>query len=369
MTVRIVGQASGTDTAESVRLALSLFQFPGTGVLDRRSGLVPVVGSADLTGVTPMVGRIAPFVAWVDGTSGSNQGGYPIIVDANVDLTFANGEAGNTRIDRVVCQVRDNTYDASGSTDARVRIVQGQAGGAANAVPASSILLWEVTVPAGATVGGGGFTMSTARADKRPWTSGHGGMLPIKDAADLATLTAPYAGMQVFRLDAAEPMIYRGGGWAWSGVQRTARKSANETVTSSTTYQDDDHLFLTGLPATSYLAFELYLKYTAHASADIKTQFTVPTNGAIEYGVIGKSGTAQANGSSGTPDFAALFAGSTPRLGGWQNDNASHMFAYIMGTLYTGDGGSLTLQWAQDTSNATGTIVLASSRLTGRLVL
>jgi len=65
------------DTPEAWRLALSLFGHPSaSGLLDRRGGLAPGTGAADLVGTTAMQATVAPFIAWVDGTSSTSQGGY-----------------------------------------------------------------------------------------------------------------------------------------------------------------------------------------------------------------------------------------------------------------------------------------------------
>ncbi len=365
MTVRVIGQLTGVDTAEQLRLGLSLFMHPsGSGVLDRRSGLVPYVGSADLTGVSPMVGRVSPCIAWIDGTSGNLQGGYPVVVDANTDVTFGNGEAGNTRIDRVVLQIRDNPYDASGVQAGRVFIVQGQAGGAANAVPASSTLLWEVTVPANASVGGGGFTMSTARADKRGWTTGLGGLLIVKDATDEASVT-PHEGMECYRLDGKAKRLYTNGAWQWN--QRLyAEKTADQNY-SSTTVTDDGELKLTGLPSTATYLFEVFVRYAAHESADLALSWSGPTNATMSWGCEGKEAS-QATGAISTPSWSELALGSTPILGGKTTDNTSKLFGVLKGRFYSGDGGTLQLRGAQANSSGTASIVFQQSYFEARRV-
>jgi hypothetical protein len=365
MTVRVIGQVTGVDTAEQLRLGMSLFMHPsGAGVLDRRSGLVPYVGSADLTGVSPMVGRVSPCIAWIDGTSGNLQGGYPVVVDANTDITFGNGEAGNSRIDRVVLQVRDNPYDASGVQAGRVFIVQGQAGGAANAIPASSHLLWEVTVPTGASVGGGGFTMSTARADKRGWTTGLGGLLPVKDATDEATVT-PYEGMEIYRLDGKAKRLYTNGAWQWN--QRFYVEKTADQNYSSTAVTDDAELKLTGLPQGATYLYKVYVRYGAHESADLAITHSGPTNCTMSYGALGKEAS-QATGATAPGSWSELALGSTPILGGKTTDNTSKLFGILDGRMYTGDGGTLQLRASQANSNATGSIIYQQSYIEARRV-
>ncbi|TDD90769.1 hypothetical protein [Actinomadura rubrisoli] len=232
MTVRVLAQQSGI-TAEDHRLGLGvLMGGPGAAWADRRSGIVPAVGACNLTAVSAMVARISPFQALVDGTSGGLQGQYPVTVDANEDLTFANGEAGVARTDRAILQLRDNPYDSSGFQDGRVVYLKGQASGAATALPASSLLLWEVTVPAGASAGGGGINFAAQRVDKRVWTSAVGGTIPVKDVADRDTLTA-YAGLTVFRLDRGGRQVHDGTVWRWRDVISVASAVDRDAVITS----------------------------------------------------------------------------------------------------------------------------------------
>lgn len=360
MTAYAIGQQSSVDTAERVRAALSLFMHPsGAGVLDRRSGLVPFVGSADLTGVSPMVGRVSPFVGWADGTSSSTQGGYPFICDANEDITFAAGEAGNSRIDRVVAQIRHNTYDASGFTDARVFIVKGQAGGAANAVPASSTLLWEVPVPANASVGGGGFTMAAVRVDKRTWTTALGGLLIVKDGTDEATVT-PYEGMEIYRLDGKAKRLYTNGAWKWN-QHLYAEKTVDQGYTTASMV-DDGELKFTGLPAGATFTYTGFIRYGAHESGDLALTYSGPTGATMSWGVAAKE-SGQATGATAPPSWSELALTSQPWLGGATTNNTTKLYGEITGRFYTGDGGTIQLRACQAVLNGTSSIIYQQSYL------
>jgi hypothetical protein len=115
-------------------------------------------------------------IARVDGTSVTHQGPYIVAPhSADITLDVATAHATNPRIDMVVLQVRDHTHDASGSNDARVRILSGTATGGATldnrtgapALPANSIRLADVLVPAADT------TISNSQIrDRRPWAYG-----------------------------------------------------------------------------------------------------------------------------------------------------------------------------------------------------
>lgn len=155
---------------------------------------------------------VSPFTAVVDGTSNSLQGQYLVTSDANVTLTFSGGEPSVARTDRVILQIRDNTFDASGSTDARVLYLKGNTStGAATALPASSLLLWEVLVPIGAST----ITFSSARTDKRQWVSTPL-RVPVNSQTERDALpTIP--GLEVTRLDTGAVEQYWSGAWRTSG--------------------------------------------------------------------------------------------------------------------------------------------------------
>ncbi|MER7126738.1 hypothetical protein [Micrococcus luteus] len=220
MTIRTLALASGVTSIQDHRLALGAFLGPGASVLERRGGIYYYPGAADLVSAAALQANVTPFVAVVDGTSNSLQGQVVVVVDANETLTFSAGEAAVARTDRVVLQVRDNTYDASGSTDARVVIVKGNTStGAANAIPASSILLWEVTVPIGAS----SITFSSARADKRTWMATPL-RIPVNSSTERNALPA-IPGLEVTRLDTGDVEQYWSGSWRTSGGGSTAQPS------------------------------------------------------------------------------------------------------------------------------------------------
>jgi hypothetical protein len=212
VTIRTLALASGVTSVQDHRLTLGAFLAPGASALERRQGLYYYPGSADLVSAASLQANVGPFTAVVDGTSNSLQGQILVVSDANVTLTFSGGEPSVARVDRVILQIRDNSFDASGATDARVLVLKGNTStGAATAVPASSLLLWEVTVPIGAA----SITFSTARADKRVWTSTPL-RIPVNSQTERDALpTIP--GLEVTRLDTGNVEQYWSGAWRQSG--------------------------------------------------------------------------------------------------------------------------------------------------------
>lgn len=223
MTIHTLALASGVTSLQGHRLALGAFMAPGASALERKSGLYYYPGAADLVSAASLQATVSPFAAIVDGTSNSLQGQVVVVVDTAEVLTFSAGEAAVARTDRVVLQVRDNTYDGSGNTDGRVVVVKGNTStGAANAVPASSILLWEVLVPIAAS----SITFASARTDRRVWT-GTPLRIPVNSQAERDALPAIPC-LEASRLDTGDVQQY------WSGAWRTIAPTAAPAVPPAT---------------------------------------------------------------------------------------------------------------------------------------
>ncbi|MFD4508248.1 hypothetical protein [Streptomyces sp. NPDC058457] len=158
--------------------------------------LTPVTDSKGRSGVLPGSegGLYRVTGLWLAGTDGTlnahvtpgraviqstvDRGAYPVAVTEQVDLVFAAGDAQYPRIDLVVLRVYDDTYDASGRTEAAVEIVRGTPATSpvAPTAPDVCLVLFSVTVPANA----GGLTWSAAGTDLRPTTVALGGILPTR---------------------------------------------------------------------------------------------------------------------------------------------------------------------------------------------
>lgn len=138
-------------------------------------------------------------------------------------------------------------------------------------------------------------------------------------------------------------------------------KAANESVTSNTALQDDDHLVLAVAASTKY-KIELPLFYNASASGNLKVAFTFPAgasllvrgNGYLVGGTF-TSNLNYINASSGVTTLSYA-GGSAPSV-------------LLVGILTVGaTAGNLRLQWAQDTSNASPTTIIAGSSMEARKV-
>lgn len=135
-------------------------------------------------------------------------------------------------------------------------------------------------------------------------------------------------------------------------------KATDESVTSSTTMQDDDEL-LVALDANTRYAFDALITYDAPAAGDIKMQFTVPA-GATGRRFVHYQGTTANSCLSSTQSTHGSAIGTSVSVGGPAAGTPCEVT--ISGYVKTaGTSGTLRLQWAQDTSDATASIVKEGS--------
>ncbi|WP_433382821.1 hypothetical protein [Streptosporangium sp. CA-115845] len=357
MTIRTLALASGATSVQDHRLTLGAFMGPGASVLERRAGLYYYPGAADLVGVSALQATVSPFVAVVDGTSNALQGQVVVVVDAAETLTFAAGEAAVARTDRVVLQVRDTTYDASGFTDAQVVIVKGNTTtGAASPVPSSSLLLWEVVVPIGAAA----ITFGTARVDRRQWAATPL-RIPVNSSTERGALPN-VPGLEVTRLDTGDVEQWWAGAWrviggASSSGVLVARKTVQTDRSNTAALTADPHLSVNLAANASYL-LDMMVLVASGATPSFRQGFIVPA------GATGSWTSRNANGSAG-PGFASEvftnFDVSTSIVAG--QGTPSPIFSIrITGIVNVGGtSGALTYRWAQRTSDAGTTTVHANS--------
>jgi hypothetical protein len=131
-----------------------------------------------------------------------------------------------------------------------------------------------------------------------------------------------------------------------------ARKTADEAVTNSTVLQDDDHLFLTVVPNAVY-EFEMVLFPIGLAAADMKFQFSSPV-GSVFAMSLDSFDTALTLTKSFFFNFPAAAIGTASTV--------VVTPAKLTGIFKTaGTGGTLRLQWAQNTANATPSSLLTDS--------
>lgn len=202
---------NSVDTIDRVRRIDALGLTPAGNPTLARSGLRPDGGGAVTVDSGLMSVSVTAFAAWIDaGSDGAV--GYPLFLDAGKTLAISAGHATLDRVDTVVAQVRDTAYDGSGSTDARVYVVEGTPGAGAPAVPSGAVPLQDISVHAGASEGTGGLTAANLSTDRRQYVAGLGGLLPVASQAERDALAA-YDGMPIYRRDKDAIEIWNGASW------------------------------------------------------------------------------------------------------------------------------------------------------------
>ena len=135
-----------------------------------------------------------------------------------------------------------------------------------------------------------------------------------------------------------------------------AAKTSDESVTSSTTLQNDNELAVAAAANCTY-AVTCFVKYDGGTlgSSDLKAAFTVPAGATFLWAVSNKD-------TSGNPNVGGFLttgavAAGTAGLGTFRT-------LVVTGTLaVSSTAGNLQLQWAQQTSSGTATTVYANSWL------
>lgn len=141
------------------------------------------------------------------------------------------------------------------------------------------------------------------------------------------------------------------------------RKTADESVTSSTTLQNDNHLALSIPAAGTYeVDVKLFATSAANAAGDLQAGFTFPA-GTMHFG-IHAADTSLVSGSTTatmavTSNLSATSGSSVVTAG----LSTSTVLIWIHGLFIATATGTLTLQWAQFASNANASTVKSGSHM------
>ena len=137
------------------------------------------------------------------------------------------------------------------------------------------------------------------------------------------------------------------------------RKAANQTVTSSTTLANDNHLALALSASATYLV-DLFLIVDGSTTGDFKMGWTFPTGATGDWTINAINTGAGAAATSGSITRAAIALASSENAGA--AGAGTKLILQPRGLVVTSTtAGTLQLQWAQNTSDATGTVVYAGS--------
>lgn len=141
----------------------------------------------------------------------------------------------------------------------------------------------------------------------------------------------------------------------WTAVMR---KPADESLSSSTTLQNDDHFSFPVVADGSYY-FELLLLYDGSATADIKHAFAISA-GSFGIGWRKHDGVGPTTAVAQTGVVADMTTAIVNAKGGEQT------LVSVTGFFVSTAAAVVTLQWAQNASDAAAITVKAGSMLRWR---
>lgn len=129
------------------------------------------------------------------------------------------------------------------------------------------------------------------------------------------------------------------------------RKTEDETVNNDT-LQDDNHLSF-AVAVNEVWAIEMFLAFESTTVADLKLHLALPSGASVRWSTSQHRG-----GTSGDPVY--LSSAGDFALSGESGQPAIH----VMGTIIVSTtAGNAQLQWAQNTTEASDTKILANSWL------
>ena len=236
MTITYLAPDGVAITAQQFRQAQAATHGGGSGrQLGGRSGFRVDTPSNVLT-ATSTTWTLTPCAAMIDPGASTHQGVYGWSTDANVTGSVTAADGTNPRKDIVYIQVNDSSAgDGSGALTANVLYLAGTPGVTPSAptLPVRSFLVGTITVP---QAGGGSPTVALNPARY----ASAGGILLVTGAADRATITSPYVGQEIQRLDLTQlspsGIRERWNGTNWDHFGHAEFTSAANTAAQNTAW-------------------------------------------------------------------------------------------------------------------------------------
>ena len=252
------------------------------------------------------------FVA-ITGDDTTNQGMYVCQNTAVKNVVIPSPPVSGSRIHRVIARVTDPLHEGSWTDYEWYAECLEDTGSGTPAQPDSAITLALVTVASGAS--------NVTNAN-------------INNQRSTAAVLSQSSNLRMLRYADSTPVV------------------------SSTTLADDSDLTVT-LPGGIHYKLAGQLIYSTRSDTDFKFRLVTPTNATFD----GKfSGLLPGDtGISGVVPHDREVQNTDYIFGGEGANNTTYMIVEMSGWLYSGDGGTFKIQWAQNVSNATGTILRGKS--------
>lgn len=142
-------------------------------------------------------------------------------------------------------------------------------------------------------------------------------------------------------------------------------KSVTTTRASTTVLADDPDLVIPSVPSSGTFLIEFYVKYGTVAgggTAGIKTAWNVPAGTSVNRQVMGSGSTATDANADNVTSRWGVHGFTTAIQYGTRGAVVNQQWAYEWAVVIMGGtAGNIALQWAQNTSNVTGSTVNSGS--------
>lgn len=147
------------------------------------------------------------------------------------------------------------------------------------------------------------------------------------------------------------------------GIFANKYRTADAAAINNSTALVNDAVLFAALPTAGRFQFDLTLFYDSSSTADFKLAFTIPAGATMQWGGIGPS--VSVSTGVGTAQFLATTVSGTSVPYGGNGTGSANSVTLIArgGVVMGGTAGNLQVQYAQQTLDATNTIVRAHSRL------
>jgi hypothetical protein len=177
-----------------------------------------------------------------------------------------------------------------------------------------------------------------------------------------STRPSPVNGMRIWQTDTLTGFVYESSAWRLiRAVPLAAIKASNESVTNSTSLQNDDHLFVTTAPSSVYLVQCFIGLSNSGFSAGLKASWYGPAGATLNWTTWAPHASAadNINNPISVNSFGNISDAADIRI-----YSAVDTAVMLHGLLQTaGSGGTFGLRWAQVSSNASAVTVKANSHL------
>lgn len=170
-------------------------------------------------------------------------------------------------------------------------------------------------------------------------------------SARTSAITSPVEGMLSYQADVDLFYYYDGSAWVVIPAMIAARKTADEVVNNSSTLQNDNHL---SWPVAANAVYEMRLElvYVTGTTPDIKFGWTYPSGLTMVWQHRGTD-------LSGNVAFRGNYNAATVLgIGGTTFEEYVTLTGLI---TVSSTAGTLQLQWAQSTANASDTTLRSGS--------